>query len=300
MNTKRIKTVNRRKFLTGSAAVLAALAASSCTKTGTSARQSLASQKGFKIGACDWTLGKRANPESFEVARQLGLDGVQLSVGTGDQDMLLLKPENQERFRQAAARNNVEIASLGLASLNKVPYKSEPIAEKWVDQSIDVCRSMNTTVILLAFFGEADLRNDPRGTDTVVERLKKVAPKAEDNNVILGIESWLSAEEDVEIIDRVGSPAVQVYYDIGNSDKAGYDIYSEIPYLGNSRICEFHAKDYQDLYGKGSIDFPRVRKAMDDIGYRGWIHIEGTQFPLGRLQSIKYDAQYLKKVFPPT
>ncbi|MCK4294536.1 MAG: sugar phosphate isomerase/epimerase, partial [Planctomycetes bacterium] len=168
----------------------------------------------------------------------------------------------------------------------------------WVSQAIDVCKAMDVTVVLLAFFAKGDLRNDPAGTDLVVERLKKVAPKAEDAGVALAIESWLNADEHLEIIERVGSPAVKVYYDVGNSHKAGYDIYQEIRRLGK-HICEFHAKDYDNLYGKGTIAFEEVRRAMDDIRYRGWIVMEGTKMPFGVEGSCRYDAQYLRKVFPP-
>ena len=36
----------------------------------------------------------------------------------------------------------------------------------------------------------------------------------------------------MDIIDRVGSPAVKVYYDLGNSHKHGYDIYQDQRTLG--------------------------------------------------------------------
>jgi len=52
------------------------------------------------------------------------------------------------------------------------------------------------------------------------------------------------------------------------------------------------------LYGKGSIDFEEVRLAMDDIGYRGWIVMEGVKMPLGVEESCRYDAQYLRGIFP--
>jgi sugar phosphate isomerase/epimerase len=38
---------------------------------------------------------------------------------------------------------------------------------------------------------------------------------------------------------------------------------------------------------------------MDDIGYRGWIVMEGTKMPLGLEDSLRYDVEYLKSVFPP-
>ncbi len=254
-------------------------------------------EKGFKIGVCDWNIRKRANPGCFLLAKELGIDGVQISLGISGNNMRLQQPEVQKIFLAESNKHGVEIASLAIGELNTYPYKSDPRAEKWVSDSIDVCNALGTKVVLLAFFGKGDLRGDHKGIDEVVRRLKKVAPKAESKGVILGLESWLSVWETMAIIDRVGSPAVQMYYDVGNSHKQGYDIYEEIRWLGNKQICEFHAKDYKYLFGKGKVNFPAVRLAMDEIGYRGWIQIEGAT-PLGMVKSYKQNARYLKSIFP--
>jgi sugar phosphate isomerase/epimerase len=252
---------------------------------------------GFKIGVCDWTLGKRADPSALAIAKRLGLDGLQVDVGGPKDGLPVLKPEVQKIYLETAAKVQVEIASLAIGSLNDFPYKSDPQAERWVSDSIDACKALGVKVVLMAFFAKGDLLNDSQGVAAVIQRLKKVAPKAEKAGVTLGFESWLSAEQHMDILSRVGSPAVKVYYDVANSHKQGYDIYKEIRTLGKN-ICEFHAKDYEDLYGKGSIDFKQVRLAMDDIGYRGWLQMEGTKFPLGLEESIKYDERYLRSVFP--
>ncbi len=254
--------------------------------------------RGFKLAVCDWTIRKTADPASLEVAKRIGLDGVQVDFGRGEDTLPLFDADLQRRFLDEARKQDMQIASLAMGVLNNIPYKSDPRAERWVADGIDVCKALGVKVVLLAFFGNGDLRNDDKGKDVVVERLKRVAAKAEKAGVFLAIESWLSAEEHLAIIDRVGSPAVKVYYDVANSHKAGYDIYKEIRRLGK-HICEFHAKDYDDLYGKGSIDFEQVREAMDDIGYRGWIVMEGTKMPLGVEESCRYDAEYLRGIFPP-
>ena len=117
--------------------------------------------------------------------------------------------------------------------------------------------------------------------------------------VILGIESWLSAEAHMDIIQRVGSPAVQVYYDVCNSTDRGYDIYKEIRWLGTKHICEFHMKENGALLGQGNVDFQKVRAAMDDIGYRGWVQIEGA-VPKGAqmLPSYQANLKFLRGIFP--
>jgi sugar phosphate isomerase/epimerase len=256
-----------------------------------------AAASGFKIGACDWTLGKRTDPTALDFAKALGLDGIMVDLGGWRDDVPLRNPELQKTYLEKSKQIGLPVASLALGTLNEIPLKSDPRAEQWLSDSVDVAKAMGLRVVLVPFFAKGDLRNDPAGKSSVVERLKRVAPKAEKAGVVLGLESWLSAPEHMEILDRVGSPAVEVYYDVGNSQKAGYDIFKEIRSLGK-HICEFHAKDNDDLYGKGTMDFPEVRKAMDDIGYRGWMQIEGTKLKLGIAESIRYDLNYLRGVFP--
>ncbi len=252
----------------------------------------------FKIGACDWSIGKMGSPASFEVAKQIGLDGVQVSLGTAADDMKLRKPEIQQQFKDAAKANGLEIASLAIGELNNIPYKSDPRTEAWVSDSVEVMQALGVKVVLLAFFSKDDLVGDKEGTDEVVRRLKKVAPKAEKAGVILGLESWLSAEDTVRIMDRVGSPAVKMYYDVCNSNDRGYDIYKEIRWLGKKNICEFHLKENGSLLGQGKVDFKRVREAMDEIGYEGWMQIEGAVPPKGKmLESYIANCKYVRGIF---
>lgn len=253
----------------------------------------------FPLGACDWSLGQMAKTEAFDVAQEIGLDGVQVSLGTAANDMHLRRPEIQAAYRAAVERTGLKVASLAIGEMNNVPYKSDPRTIEWVADSIDACQALGCSCVLLAFFYHGDLKGDAQGTQEVVRRLREVAPKAEKAGVSLGLESWLSAEEHVDIIDRVGSPAVKVYYDVANASKMGYDIYREIRWLGQQGlICEFHAKENGALLGQGVVDFPRVRAAMEAINYQGWIQIEGA-VPSGGSMKESYVAnqRFLRSVF---
>jgi sugar phosphate isomerase/epimerase len=257
-------------------------------------------QKQFRIGACDWTLGRTANPESLEMAKRIGLDGVQVDFGHEPDkqgNLPLSDPKLQDRFLELEQKTGVAIASLAMGVLNRVALKNDPSAEKWVMASVETAKRLKKNVVLLAFFGNGDLQNDDAGMQSVIGKLKALAPKAEEAGIVYGIESWLHVPVLEKILDAVKSPAIQVYYDVGNMHKVREDIYAAIPKLGRERICEFHMKDYDDLYGKGSIDFPKVRAAMDKIGYRGWMQIEGVKMPLGVEESVKFDADYLRKIF---
>jgi sugar phosphate isomerase/epimerase len=281
--------ISRRQMLGGTMLAAAALTFSSPLFA--------ANQRRFRIGACDWSLGKTGDPSAFDLAKQIGLDGVQISLGSVADNMHLRTAEVQQQYRDAAARTGLQIASLAIGELNNVPYKSDPRTIEWVSDSIDVCLALGKRVVLLAFFGKDDLRDDKPGVDEVVKRLKAVAPKAEKAGVSLGMESWLSAEQLLDIIDRVGSPAVKVYYDVCNANDRGYDIYREIRMLGRSHICEFHFKENGALLGNGKVNFPKVREAIDDIGYSGWVQIEGS-VPRGAplLESYQANCKFVRKL----
>jgi L-ribulose-5-phosphate 3-epimerase len=252
----------------------------------------------FNLGACDWSLGQRARTDALTVAKQLGLDGVQVSMGSVDNDLQLRRVDVQRAYREAATATGVRIGGVALDLMNQVPYKSDPRTEQWVSDSIDAAKALDVRVILLAFFEKGDLRNDPDGQEEVIRRLRRVAPKAEQQGIVLGIESWLSGPEHLRILDAVRSRSVQVYYDLANSTQMGYDILAEIRQLGRDRICEFHAKENGYLLGQGRIDFPAVRRAMDDIGYGGWIQIEGA-VPKGQplIESHTRNVRFMRTHF---
>jgi L-ribulose-5-phosphate 3-epimerase len=252
----------------------------------------------FTLGACDWSLGQRARTDALTVAKQLGLDGVQVSMGSVDNDLQLRRADVQRAYRDAATATGVRIGGVALDLMNQVPYKSDPRTEQWVSDSIDAAKALDVRVILLAFFEKGDLLNDPDGQEEVIRRLRRVAPKAEQQGIVLGIESWLSAPEHLRILDAVRSRSVQVYYDLANSTQMGYDILAEIRQLGRDRICEFHAKENGFLLGQGRIDFPAVRKAMDDTGYGGWIQIEGA-VPKGQplIESHSRNVRFMRTHF---
>ena len=251
---------------------------------------------GVRLGVCDWTIGKSGDPAALELAAKLGLDGLQVSLTPRGDSLALVQPELRRTYLEAAERAGVAIASFAIGELNNVPLKSDPRAEKWLGEAIEIARAMGVRVILVPFFGKGELRNDAPGTEAVAQALRRLAPQAEKAGVILALESYLNAADNLGILGRVGSPAVKIYYDVGNSQAVGYPILEEIRLLGD-RITEFHAKDTEGLYGKGSMDFVAVGRVLDEIGYQGWLVLEGTEMPLGVEQSVRYDQEYLRTIF---
>jgi L-ribulose-5-phosphate 3-epimerase len=254
----------------------------------------------FRIAACDWSIDCNSDLQAFDVAKQIGLAGIQCNLGFEANDLHLRRPERQREWLAASARTGVKITSIAIGELNEVPYKSEQRTEAWVSDSIDVAKAFGVDVVLLAFFIKNDLRNDPAGKAEVVRRLKMVAPKAEKAGVTLGLETYISAEEHLDIMQQVGSPNVKVYYDFRNSADAGYDILRETRLLGKDNICGLHIKENGYLLEKGSLNWHSIRDVMEESHCRadGWLHIEWAHPDEGDIVAAhRKNVKFLKKVF---
>ena len=66
------------------------------------------------------------DPASLAVAKQIGLDGVQVDMGTVANDMHLRRPEVQKAYLEASKRTGVAIASLAEAAFWTPRYAAIP------------------------------------------------------------------------------------------------------------------------------------------------------------------------------
>lgn len=290
----------RREYLSFAAGAAAALALGSGGSVAAESAEKSASGKGkgLRIGMCDWSLGKQ-DVSVFDLAKEIGLDGVQVSVGRDD-EMFLRDPEMQKKYLEASKRTGVAIASTGMPFLNSIPLMSEPKTAVWAADTIEITRRLGTEVILLAFFGKGELKAENKDDmRRVTELMAELAPRAKKAGVILGLENYLSVESDLAILDAVKSPALQVYYDIFNSHVTkGYDFRHEIRLLGHDRVCQVHLKEGSDyLGGSGKIDWPGVAAALKEIGYKGWLILE-TSFPHKDIvNDTRRNIDYVRKTF---
>jgi len=286
-------------MLVRSAGGLGLLAASPVLRSLAAEDTGAQAQRRFKIGACDWSVRQRQSPEAFPVAKEIGLDGLEVSFSEPGLDNDLRDEKVRKQYLGLSEKHGIEIASLAMGILNRVPYAEDPRTEKWVADVVEVMPKLGVKICLLAFFGKGNINGERAKQDEVIRRLKKIAPQAEKAGVVLGVESRLNAEDHMRIVEEVASPAVQVYYDVANMNQQGYDIYKEIRQLGKDRICQFHMKENGFLLGQGRIDFPRVKEAIDEIGYEGWLIIESaTVRDKSLVECYQHNQKYLRSIFP--
>ena len=233
----------------------------------------------FKVGATDWNLKMENDPGAIALAKRLGFDGVQVSLGKGTDRLPLADPALQQKYLAESRRVGLPLASVCLEILHVNGLKNDPLGQRWVADAIPIAHALGVGVILLPFFGARALQTAAE-MDRVGDILREVAPAAEKAGVVLGLEDTISARDNARIMERSRSPAVRTYYDVGNSTKNGFEVVEEIRWLGAARICEVHLKDNPHYLGQGTIDFPAVVGALRDIGFHQWAQLE-TDCPSG-------------------
>jgi len=216
---------------------------------------------------------------TFAKAKELGFDGVEVCIGTNYREHMLWSEAGVDEIRKLADDVDIEVPALSPGGFTAYTFmhpddetRAEGIA--MLQHLAAVCPKLGAKVILVPFFGNGKIEKDHITAPRFLSGLKAAAETAEKYGVYLAIESTLSAEEHLQIIEGVGSPAVGVYYDMGNATSLGYDSPTEIRQLGKA-IVQMHIKDTGGNHaGEGNVDFPAVIAATREIGYDGWLVLE--------------------------
>jgi sugar phosphate isomerase/epimerase len=236
--------------------------------------------RNLSIGVTDWNLKLGANPDALPLAARLGFEGVQISFGRRivEDKMPVDNPEVVSRYLRLASESKIPINATCVDRLHDNGLKRDPLAVKWVRDSIRLTRALNTKILLLPFFGTWAIQNQDEG-NYAADALRDLAPEAEKAGVVLGLENTISAEDNVRIMERSRAKNVLVYYDVGNSAQNGFDVVKEILWLGKERICQFHFKDNPHYLGDGSVPFQRIIEAIRTIGFSGFANLETDTLP---------------------
>ena len=255
----------------------------------------------IRVGMTDWNLGKRGDVTKIALARQIGLDGIQVSlIFPTDDSPQLRDPKVQAQYKQAALENGIQICSLAIGSPGKsrLPLHTNPAAGILLVEAIEVARNIGTNNILLPILGDShiDMKN-PREVDTFVAMMKEVARYAERAGVVVALEDWISAEDNIRLLDAIGSEHVGVYYDARNIKSRVHDPYGEPTRLGK-RIHQVHIKNGSKLMREPElVDWPRLAREYQEIGYRGWYVLETDSPSNDVIVDTRANVEYVRATF---
>jgi len=255
-----------------------------------------------RVGMTDWNLGQRGDITKIALAREIGLDGIQVSVQyPTDGKPTLRDPKTQAAFKRAALENGIQICSLAIGNPGKsrMPMHTNAAFAILLAEAVEIAYNIGTNNILLPILGDShiDMTNQSQ-VDTFIAMMKEIARYAERYEVVVGLEDWISAEDNIKLLDAIASDYVAVYYDAHNIVSRVKDIYVEPKMLGK-RINQIHVKNAGMLLSTpgGKMDWQRMSKEYYDIGYRGWYVLETGSPTKDIVADTRANIEYVKKTF---
>jgi len=301
--------MNRRQFLQNSVTTVAGLSLSGMNLPAppAAAGPASAAERRYRVGVCDWMILKRQKLGAFDRAREVGADGVELDMGSlGQRDTFESKlgdPAVRQQFLDKAKELNLEICSIAMSGFYAQSFAERPTVPRMVQDTLDTMKAMQVKLAFLPLGVTCDLVQHPQLRPQVVQRLKEAGTKAQEAGLVIGIETALAAQGEIELLQEVGSPAIKIYFNFANPLQNGRDLHEELRILGKDRICQIHASNTDGVWLENDpqIDMPQVRQTLDDMGWSGWLVIERSR-DAGDVRNVVRNyganAAYLKKVFP--
>jgi len=260
----------------------------------------------YKIAVIDLMILKRQKLSALPLAKELGADGLEVDMGgLGNRetfDNQLAKPEVLQQYLQQSKELNIEICSLAMTGFYAQSFATRPTYKRMVQDCIDTMKALNVKVAFLPLGVQGDLVKHPELRPAIVERLKAVGKMAKKAGVIIGIETALDATEEKQLLKDIGCSAIQIYFNFSNPLKEGRDLHQELRILGKKRICQIHCTDEDGVWLENNtrLDMKKVKRTLDDMGWKGWLVIERSRDrndPTNVRKNFTANTRYMKSVF---
>ena len=264
------------------------------------------SQSRYKVAVADLMILKRQKLGAFQLAKEIGADGVEVDMGgLGERDTWdnhLTNAGTRQQFLGKSRELGLEIPSLAMTGFFAQSFAERPTVPRMIQDCVDTMKAMNVKVAFLPLGVKGDLTKNPELRPAIVARLQMAGEIAVKAGVLIGVETSLSAAEEVKLLDEVGSPAIKIYFNFANAVKNGRDISTELRTLGKTRICQIHATNEDGVWLQNDpmIDLPRIKQTLDEMGWSGWLVIERSRDakdPRNVQKNFSANAAYLKAVF---
>ena len=273
--------MHRRSFITHLGSL--ALAGPSLAKGNTPTHPLSDIKLALKIGMVGFGEGLE---EKFLRIKEMGYDGIELD-SPADTDLV-------------AARKAAETTGLKIHGVVNTLHWKKPFSSASAEVRAEAAEGLHTAIRDIHALGGSSVLVVPGVVDDSttheeawtrsLETISETLPLAAELGIHILFENvWnrmfykedagddQTADQLARYIDEYRSPWVGSYFDIGNHRRFGRPE-EWIRTLGK-RIVKLDAKDWgaEDGFtklGSGDVDWPKVREALDEIGYTGWATAE--------------------------
>ena len=262
----------------------------------------------YKVGVCDWMILKRQKLGEFDLAWQLGSDGIEMDMGgLGKREMFDNKMRDDKEaahFKSVADSLGIEIGAIAMSGFYAQDLTKRDNYMALVEDCFDTMGKMGDVKVAFLPLGGCgnDWTKDKAKRAIIVKRLHAIGEAAKARGKRVGIDTPLDAKGNLKLLKEIKSDGIAIFYKWQTIVENGWDIVKDIKKLGAKNICAIHASNTDRVWlrNDSTINVPLIKKALDEMGWSGWLFVERSRdVKMVRNVKMNYGANvhYLKSIF---
>ena len=237
-----------------------------------------------KLGMCLWGFPMN-DPVGIRIAAEMGFQGVSISLGDYESNYCLSNSRIQKEYLEAIHNSGMELIAVSVEHLNQFglcnPMESEKgkIAMAGCLLAVDVAADMGASSIQVPCFNDGAIRTEEAFWNTC-EKLKIVCEKAEQKNIVVGLEHVLPTESFLKMYQEIGSDSLKIIFDTQNYYLDRRANTAEILREQYPYVEHIHVKDgvgmqlSGELLGRGDSGFAETAAVINETDCTEWIILE--------------------------
>jgi len=215
--------------------------------------------------------------DEFILARQCGLDAIELIFDEGEEYNPLHSDDAIDRLQAACTKHKIKALSVcadyfmtkGFLRVTEGERKEN--IKTLVDLTLR-CAKAGIRYIIIPFVDGSEVKNENE-LESVRKSLIAALERTNGCNVVYALEMSLPARRIASFLEDAKHLRLKVNYDMGNSTAFGYDVVTEIERL-SPWIVDVHIKDRKvgggsHILGEGDTDFDGAFDALAKRGFKG-------------------------------
>jgi sugar phosphate isomerase/epimerase len=258
--------------------------------------------------------------EAIRMIAEIGYEGIELLCDTPHAYPPTFQDKEIDSFKNQIAKFRLDISNLNAFTLYSISdvYHPSWIEDDKASRELRITHTINC-IKLAKKIGVKNLSTEPGGPlsgsktnikyleKLFMEGLNRVVPIAEQENIIILIEPepnllLENSNQFLNFIENLSTDNVRLNFDIGHFYCVGEDP-TDLIYKLSEYIEHFHLADIASnrihnhlIPGEGSINFRSVFKAIEAIGYKGFVTVELYPYQLCPKEAGKKAYEYLYRI----
>jgi sugar phosphate isomerase/epimerase len=261
----------------------------------------------YRVAACDWMMLKRQKLGEFQLAKDIGADGVEVDMGPLGQRVLfdnkLREAHFQQLFRRTADSLGIAVPSMAMSGFFAQSFLKRENYKDLITDCLNAMEVMGAQVAFLPLGGSGDeWKQAGEARQEMVRRLHEVGEMALSRGKTIAIRTQQDARADLVLLKAVDSEGVKIYFNLQDAVDQGRCVCKELKRLGRENIAQIHASltDSVTLDKDPRIDLRKVKRTLDKMKWRGWLVVERSRNAQD-VRNVKgnfgTNVAYLKEIF---